>query len=85
MAVAPPAPVRPAWAIFDRGNGACTHGSRCFLMMTTRSKEEIQATAAATESLVPIRLELDIGNYRLRDSFLWNLNGEQREGNNRYH
>ena len=24
---------------------------------------------------MPIRLELDIGNYRLRDSFLWNLNG----------
>ena len=30
---------------------------------------------SANEALVPIRLELDIGNHRLRDSFLWNLNG----------
>ena len=30
----------------------------------------------AIEELVPIRLEVEYDHYRFRDTFVWNLNGE---------
>ena len=32
--------------------------------------------ANRSELLVPIRLELDIEHHKLRDTFVWNLNGQ---------
>ena len=29
------------------------------------------------DALVPIRLELEVDGYKLRDTFTWNMNGEQ--------
>lgn len=35
------------------------------------SRQEVEAV----EELVPIRLEIEFEHYRLRDTFVWNVNG----------
>lgn len=32
--------------------------------------------AEKPEQLVPIRLEFDVEHHKMRDTFIWNLNGE---------
>ena len=32
--------------------------------------------ASRPEQLVPIRLEFDVEHHKMRDTFVWNLNGE---------
>lgn len=39
-----------------------------------RLKEE---DANRPEQLVPIRLEFDVEHHKMRDTFVWNLNGER--------
>lgn len=40
-----------------------------------RSPRVFREAAKKEEDLVPIRVELDIDQYRLRETFVWNLNG----------
>ncbi|KAI8319227.1 SNF5-domain-containing protein, partial [Martensiomyces pterosporus] len=40
------------------------------------SKRQLQQQAEKREILVPIRLDLDADGYRLRDTFMWDLNNE---------
>ena len=35
--------------------------------------------AQRPEQLVPIRLEFDVEHHKMRDTFVWNLNGESTE------
>ncbi|OLL26044.1 Chromatin structure-remodeling complex subunit sfh1 [Neolecta irregularis DAH-3] len=38
-------------------------------------EQELRASAEHKECLVPIRLDLDLDTYRLKDVFMWNLHG----------
>ncbi|KAK9379359.1 uncharacterized protein V2V93DRAFT_373609 [Kockiozyma suomiensis] len=40
---------------------------------TSSSEEQLEAAASLPEILIPIRINLDMGSYRLADFFLWNL------------
>lgn len=41
-----------------------------------RSEEELDAAALAKEILIPIRIDIDTDTHRIRDCFVWNLNGK---------
>jgi hypothetical protein len=47
----------------------------CFFVS---SNESLKEQAEKEDTLVPIRLDLENDGYRLRDTFTWNLNGNQR-------
>ncbi|KAI7869506.1 hypothetical protein BDF14DRAFT_1782128 [Spinellus fusiger] len=40
--------------------------------------EEVIEQADKEDTLVPIRIDLDMDGYKLRDTFTWNLNGFKR-------
>lgn len=39
------------------------------------NKSELEEVAELPVKLVPIRIEFDIDNFHLSDTFMWNLNG----------
>ena len=46
----------------------------CFSRRPRRIPDE---DAQRPEQLVPIRLEFDVEHHKMRDTFVWNLNGER--------
>lgn len=38
--------------------------------------DDLAEQARQEDNLVPIRLEMEIDGYKLRDTFTWNLNGK---------
>lgn len=52
-------------------SGWLTRGLFLFVRPRRLSKED----ASRAEQLVPIRLEFDVDHNRMRDTFVWNLNG----------
>ena len=54
------------------------HNPKRFLMSTMKKNRYISKRpeiASINEVLVPIRIELELEGYKLRDTFTWNLNG----------
>ena len=47
-----------------------------FWILRSRPRKIPLEDANRPELLVPIRLELDIEHHKLRDTFVWNLNGK---------
>lgn len=45
-----------------------------FIPPTHSSQHDLEAVADQDAILVPIRLDIDTDDYRLRDSFTWNVN-----------
>lgn len=48
---------------------------RDFRILGSRPRKIPLEDANRPELLVPVRLELDIEHHKLRDTFVWNLNG----------
>jgi hypothetical protein len=47
-----------------------------YLDLESRPRKILLEDANRPELLVPIRLELDIEHHKLRDTLVWNLNGQ---------
>jgi hypothetical protein len=43
----------------------------------TRAPEMLQDLANRIEALVPIRLDIELDNIKIRDTFTWNLSGKR--------
>src|ERR1700733_10497294 len=48
-------------------------------MFLFRPRKLTAEDADRPEQLVPIRLEFDVEHHKMRDSFVWNLNGKRLE------
>ena len=46
------------------------------MLMRARPRVVKEEEASRPEQLVPIRLEFDVDHHKMRDTFVWNLNGE---------
>lgn len=54
---------------------ACPRDLVSLCRLSHRSEEQLELHAEEKAMLVPIRIELDTETHRIRDCFLWNVNG----------
>lgn len=47
-----------------------------FFVFVARPRKLEAEEAERPEQLVPIRLEFDVEHHKMRDTFVWNLNGK---------
>ena len=49
------------------------------VVLVRRPRRIPDEDAQRPEQLVPIRLEFDVEHHKMRDTFVWNLNGKSAE------
>jgi chromatin structure-remodeling complex subunit SFH1 len=44
-------------------------------ILTCRTDVQMENAALAEEVMIPIRLDIDLDSFKIKDSFMWNMNG----------